>query len=119
MVEIGVREGATSLAICPATGNLLVTTENKILIYKYSIVTSAKSKYVDFQECLQLSLPFAPTEATIVEDTMAVLCPTHLLAFKVGLVEEGEEKGLRSLSSTYSFSSESECSLEVKEDTTR
>jgi len=119
MVEIGVREGPTCLAICPATGNLLVTTGNKILVYKYSIVTSAKSKYVDFQECLQLSLPFAPTEATIVEDTLAVLCPTHLLAFKVGLVEEGEEKGLRSLSSTYSFSSESECSLEVKEDTTR
>ena len=117
MIEIGVREGATSLAICPATGNLLITTRNKILIYKFSIVTSAKSKYVDFQECLQLSLPFAPTEATIIEDTIAVLCPAHLLAFKVGLVEEGEEGGLlRSLSSTYSFSSESECSLEVKED---
>ena len=47
MVEVGVREGPTSLAICPATGNLLVSTENKILIYKYSVVTSAKSKYVD------------------------------------------------------------------------
>ena len=46
MIEIGVREGATSLAICPATGNLLITTRNKILIYKFSIVTSAKSKYV-------------------------------------------------------------------------
>ena len=117
MVEVGVREGPTSLAICPATGNLLVSTENNILIYKYSVVTSAKSKYVDFQECFQLSLPFAPTEASIVEDTLAVLCPTHLLAFKVSLVEEGEERGLKSLSSTYSFSSESECSLEVKEDT--
>ena len=34
-------------------------------------------------------------------------------------MEEGGERGMRSLSSTYSFSSESECSLENKEEPKR
>ena len=114
MIELSVGEGrVTSVAVCPATGNLVTVSGASLTIFKYSLVTNNqnKSKFVDFQECFNIQLSYSPSSVTLVEDTIACLDQYQVHVFKVKIVDGGDEKQLRSLS-TYSFSSESESSMD-------
>jgi len=114
MIELGVKEKVTGLAVCPSTGNLLVMTGQSLVIYKYSLVcnSQSKAKFIDFQECLTVELNYKPECVQFVEDTISCLNKLQVHIFKIKIFDTSDEKKLRSLS-TYSFSSESECSMEL------
>merc|ERR1719427_682586 len=101
MVELVVAGVVNGLAVCPATGNLLLLAGNNLLCYRYSLVTNpqSKTKYLDFQECLTIQLSYTPASTKIVEDTVACLTPSMVHIFKVKIQRSGEESQLHSLSS--------------------
>lgn len=117
MIELGVKETVTGLAVCPSTGNLLVMTGQSLVIHKYSLIcnSQSKTKFIDFQECLNVTLNYKPECVKFVEDTVSCLNQLQVHIFKIKILDTSDEKQLRSLS-TYSFSSESECSMESSPD---
>ena len=102
-----------SIDVCPSTGNLIVVTGCSLSILKYTLVSNSqnKSKFVDFQKCFAITLSYSPTNVKLVEDIVACLDQFQVHVFKVKILDSGDEKQLRSLS-TYSFSSESESSMD-------
>ena len=113
MIELALKERVSDIDVCPSTGNLIVAMECGLTILKYSLVnnTQNKCKFVDFQECLNISLSYSPAQVRLVEDTVACLTQHHLHVFRIKISEGSEETQMRSVS-TYSFSSESESSME-------
>lgn len=113
MIEFPHRDSPLQIAICPSTGNFMVAAVNVLVIYKYSMKTQemSKTKFIDFEDCIHIFHNFIPTEISLVEDVIGCLNKTELHVFKVKLLDANDDKNLRSLS-VYSFSSESENSLE-------
>ena len=113
MIELGLKEAVTSIDVCPSTGNLILVSGCSLMIYKYTLVTNApsKSKFVDFQDCFNIRLSYCPLSVRMVEDTIACLDQFQVHVFKIKMVDSSDEKQMRSLS-TYSFSSESESSMD-------
>ena len=117
MIELGLKEAVTSIDVCPSTGNLILVSGCTLLIYKYTLVSNSqsKSKFVDFQECFNIRLSYCPSSVRIVEDTIACLDQFQVHVFKIKMVDSSDEQQMRSLS-TYSFSSESESSMDPLSD---
>ena len=113
MIELPLRDTVTSIDVCPSTGNLIVAMDCALTILKYSLVSTSqnKSKFVDFQECLNISLSYSPRSVKLVEDTVACLDQFHVHVFRIKIVDCSDENQMRSVS-TYSFSSESESSMD-------
>ena len=113
MIELGLRDLVTDIDVCPSTGNLIVASGCSLLIFKYTLVNNAqnKSKFVDFQECFNVRLSYCPASVRMVEDTIACQDQFQVHVFKIKMLDAGDEKQMRSLS-TYSFSSESESSMD-------
>ena len=113
MIELGLKQAVTSIDVCPSTGNLILVSGCTLMIHKYTLVsnTQSKSKFVDFQECFNIRLSYCPASVRIVEDTIACLDQFQVHVFKIKMVDGSDEQQMRSLS-TYSFSSESESSMD-------
>ena len=113
MIELGLRDLVTDIDVCPSTGNLIVASGCSLLIFKYTLVNNAqnKSKFVDFQECFNVRLSYCPASVRMVEDTIACQDQFQVHVFKIKMLDAGDEKQMRSLS-TYSFSSESDSSMD-------
>ena len=113
MIELPLRDKVNDIDVCPSTGNLIVAMDCALTILKYSLVSTSqnKSKFVDFQECLNISLSYSPQSIKLVEDTVACLDQFHVHVFRIKIIDGSDENQMRSVS-TYSFSSESESSMD-------
>ena len=105
------RDSVSGVSVCRSTGNLVVMVGDTLVVYKYTLATQNKNKYIDFEECLHVGLDFCPDEVKIVEDTIACINRAQVHMFKIKVVDAADTI-LRS-PSCYSFSSESESSLDV------
>lgn len=63
MIEFPVRDAPVAIAACPGTGNLLVASNNVMVIYKYVVQeTASRNKYIDFEECIHIFQSLIPRE---------------------------------------------------------
>ena len=111
MIEFPQRDSPLQIAVCPATGNLLVGAANLLIIYRqtFRIHEATKAKYVDFQECFHIFHTFLPKELSLVEDVVGCLSDSEVHVFKIKITDSSsqDEKSLRSIS-LYSFTSDSD-----------
>ena len=117
MIELALKDSVSCIDVCPSTGNLITSSGDRLSIFKYTLVSNpqTKSKFVDFQECFNIQLSYTPLSVKMVEDTIACIDAYQAHVFKIKVINSADEKQLRSLS-TYSFSSESDNSMDPLSD---
>ncbi|XP_034238790.1 Hermansky-Pudlak syndrome 3 protein homolog [Thrips palmi] len=88
MIELPVRGrgGATALACCQATGNVLVACHRILVFFRYIVRTheSSRTRYIDFEDTeVRVSLSFPPTQAFLREELAVCMGKHSLLVFRL------------------------------------
>lgn len=88
MIELPVRGrgGATALACCQATGNVMVACHRILILFRFIVRThdASRTRYIDFEDTeVRVSLTFPPTH-TFLREELAVCMGRHsLLVFRL------------------------------------
>lgn len=86
MIELPLNYNPTSIALCPSTGNVVVTHKNilQIFIFKYCTNETTKLQYIDFFEApFQVELDFCPSKVLINEDVVSCCNKQFFHVFKI------------------------------------
>ena len=113
MIEFPQRDKPLQIAVCPSTGNLMMASQDVLVIYRYVVKhhEPSKTKYVDFQDCIHIFHKFnIPKQIVLCEDVVGCLSNTQVHVFKIRLIDCSQDERNRRSISLYSVSSESESS---------
>jgi Hermansky-Pudlak syndrome 3 len=90
MIELPFAEQPNLFSICQATGNILVSSQQYLYLYRFR--QNEKKKYIDFEECpFRIELEFQPKIVAMCENLIAVSSVSSFLLIKVCDVRFGND----------------------------
>jgi Hermansky-Pudlak syndrome 3 len=90
MIELPFAEQPNNFSICQATGNILVTAQQYLYLYRFR--QYEKKKYIDFEECpFRIEVEFQPKMAAVCENLIAICSANSFLLLKVSDIRFGND----------------------------
>ncbi|KAF5284703.1 hypothetical protein FQR65_LT13439 [Abscondita terminalis] len=95
MIEIPVRQRPNSIACCQISGNLLIQSEKKLVIYGFQVKVHdiSKLRFLDFEELpLYVEVSFVPLKVMMCENYVVCLNKDNVHMFKILSKQNQPEK---------------------------